>query len=100
VITQKLSEIGLDYEIIEVPSGKTERFPRYCNLAFYRTGEKTLYFHGHYDVVPASNEEQFQPYVKDVKLFGRGTSDMKRGLAAMIYALKAIIMSNAANDVV
>jgi acetylornithine deacetylase/succinyl-diaminopimelate desuccinylase family protein len=63
-------------------------------VSSYGTGAKTLYFHGHYDVVPASSEDQFQPYVKDGKLFGRGSSDMKSGLAAMIYAIKAIKSSN------
>jgi succinyl-diaminopimelate desuccinylase len=97
-ITKKLSEIGLDYEIIEIPvqlqNHEAEKFPRYCILSSYGTGEKTLYFHGHYDVVPASNEDQFQPHVKAGKLFGRGSSDMKSGLAAMIYAIKAIKTSN------
>jgi len=97
-IKRKLSEIGLDYEIIEVPDQvphhRTEKIPRYCILSFYGAGDKTLYFHGHYDVVPASSKDQFQPYFKDGRLFGRGASDMKSGLAAMIYAVKAIKDSN------
>jgi acetylornithine deacetylase/succinyl-diaminopimelate desuccinylase family protein len=59
-------------------------------LSTYGQGERTLYFHGHYDVVPAASDDQFRPFVQDGKLFGRGTSDMKAGLAAMIYAVKAI----------
>ncbi|MFX0126218.1 MAG: M20 family metallopeptidase [Candidatus Hodarchaeota archaeon] len=94
IITKKLSEIGLDCEIIEVPNqssaSKTEIFPRYCILSFYGSGERTLYFHGHYDVVPASNEAQFQPYIENGKLYGRGSSDMKSGLTVMIYALRII----------
>lgn len=94
IITKKLSEIGFDYEIIEVPSqslvSKTGRFPRYCILSFYGPGEKTLYFHGHYDVVPASNDAQFQPHIENGKLYGRGSSDMKSGLVVMIYALRII----------
>ena len=93
-IKNKLSEIGLDYEIVEIPNQDSNldnnKFPRYCILSFYGEGEKTLYFHGHYDVVPATCEEQFRPYVQSGNLFGRGTSDMKSGLAAMIYAIKAI----------
>ncbi|MFX1286292.1 MAG: ArgE/DapE family deacylase [Promethearchaeota archaeon] len=94
VIAKKLSDIGLEYEIIEIPnnnpSSETTGFPRYCILSFYGTGKKILYFHGHYDVVPSSNDLQFHPYVKDGKLFGRGSSDMKSGLVVMIYALKII----------
>lgn len=97
-IKNKLYEIGLDYEIVEIPNQDSNldnnKFPRYCILSFYGEGEKTLYFHGHYDVVPASSGGQFHPYVQSGDLFGRGTSDMKSGLAAMIYAIKAIKTSN------
>jgi len=88
LIVKKLSEIGLDYEIIEVP--ESESLKRYCIVSSYGPGEDTLYFHGHYDVVPASSIEQFNPLIKSGKLFGRGSADMKSGLAAMIYAVKAI----------
>jgi acetylornithine deacetylase/succinyl-diaminopimelate desuccinylase family protein len=60
-----------------------------CVLAFIGAGERTLYFHGHYDVVPAQHQTQFHPSVKGANLFGRGSSDMKSGLAAMIYAAVA-----------
>jgi acetylornithine deacetylase/succinyl-diaminopimelate desuccinylase family protein len=45
-----------------------------------------LYFHGHYDVVPAQSPEQFVPTIEGDTLFGRGSSDMKSGLVAMLYA--------------
>jgi len=61
-----------------------------CVLSFIGSGERTLYFSGHYDVVPAQNASQFQPAVHGANLFGRGSSDMKSGLAAMIYAAKAL----------
>jgi acetylornithine deacetylase/succinyl-diaminopimelate desuccinylase family protein len=99
-IANKLHEIGLDTTVLEVPDTKEQALeapdhgekphPRYCLLSFYGEGERTLYFHGHYDVVPASTAAQFRPYVEGGKLFGRGSSDMKGGLAAMIYAVKAI----------
>jgi len=88
LIVKKLSEIGLDYEIIEVP--ESESLKRYCIVSSYGPGDDTLYFHGHYDVVPASSMEQFNPLIKSEKLYGRGSADMKSGLAAMIYAVKAI----------
>jgi succinyl-diaminopimelate desuccinylase len=49
-----------------------------------------VHFHGHYDVVPRSVDGQFEPAIKGGNLFGRGSSDMKSGLAAMIFAVKAI----------
>jgi len=61
-----------------------------CVLSFVGDGERTLYFSGHYDVVPAQNQSQFMPVTRDANLFGRGSSDMKSGLAAMIYAAKAV----------
>ena len=61
-----------------------------CVASFVGRESPTLYFSGHYDVVPAQNREQFQTLRKGGNLFGRGTSDMKSGLAAMTYAAKAV----------
>ncbi len=60
-----------------------------CVLASVGTGSRTLYFSGHYDVVPAQSRDQFQPRIDGANLFGRGSSDMKGGLAAMIHAAAA-----------
>jgi succinyl-diaminopimelate desuccinylase len=60
-----------------------------CVLASVGTGPRILYFSGHYDVVPAQSPDQFQPRVQGTNLFGRGSSDMKSGLAAMIHAAAA-----------
>ena len=61
-----------------------------CLLATYGSGKPTLYFHGHYDVVPAQTFEQFHPLRKDHFLFGRGSCDMKGGIVAMLYAISAL----------
>jgi acetylornithine deacetylase/succinyl-diaminopimelate desuccinylase family protein len=53
-------------------------------------GERILYFHGHYDVVPAQSIEQFQPNRKEHFLFGRGACDMKGGIVSMLYAILAM----------
>ncbi|HVA63893.1 MAG TPA: M20/M25/M40 family metallo-hydrolase [Terriglobales bacterium] len=60
-----------------------------CVLASAGRGPRTLYFSGHFDVVPAQSREQFRPRVEGANLFGRGASDMKGGLAAMIHAAAA-----------
>jgi len=60
-----------------------------CVLGHAGSGPRTLYFSGHYDVVPAQSRNQFEPRVEGHNLFGRGSSDMKSGLAAMIYAAAA-----------
>ncbi|MFC1476163.1 M20 family metallopeptidase [Candidatus Zixiibacteriota bacterium] len=89
-IGEELRKIGLEHDIINIPTPDSVAFPRYALSAFYGNGAKTLYFHGHYDVVPGASDEQFCPFVKDGKLYGRGSSDMKSGLAAMIYAIDAL----------
>ncbi len=61
-----------------------------CIQAFCGRGRRTLYWSGHYDVVPAQSADQFQPHVKAANLFGRGSSDMKAALAMMIYAAAAV----------
>src|SRR5579863_10538407 len=61
-----------------------------CLLAGYGRGDRVLYFHGHYDVVPAQAPEQFKPLRKGHFLFGRGACDMKGGIVAMLYAMRAL----------
>jgi acetylornithine deacetylase/succinyl-diaminopimelate desuccinylase family protein len=80
----ELDHLGLDHRVVEAPV--YEGRPRYNILGFHGTGPRTLYFHGHYDVVPAQSREQFNPDVRNGRLYGRGSTDMKSGLAAMIYA--------------
>src|SRR5271156_3936067 len=61
-----------------------------CLLASYGSGPRSLYFHGHYDVVPAQSAEQFQPVRKEHIVFGRGSCDMKGVIVAMLYAILAV----------
>lgn len=92
LMVQTLQKMSIPFQIISIPEGatKTSPYPRYALIARHGEGEKTLHFHGHYDVVPAYTPEQFQPYRNKGFLFGRGASDMKSGLAAMIFALYAL----------
>jgi acetylornithine deacetylase/succinyl-diaminopimelate desuccinylase family protein len=80
----ELERLGLDHRVVEAPPYHDR--PRYNILGFHGAGQRTLYFHGHYDVVPAQSREQFNPVVRNGRLYGRGSTDMKSGLAAMIYA--------------
>jgi succinyl-diaminopimelate desuccinylase len=49
-----------------------------------------IIFHGHIDVVAASEKDQFKPKIKDGKIFGRGALDMKGGLGVLIYLMKKL----------
>jgi len=89
-IAQKLKQIGLEPRVIEVPAPTPGAQPGYCVTACHGEGERALYFHGHYDVVPHSVEGQFDPVVSQSNLFGRGSSDMKGGLASMVFAVHAL----------
>src|SRR6266446_3167384 len=91
LLEQRIRELGLECKRI-VPAGarsEPEDAPASL-LASYGSGEGTLYFHGHYDVVPAQSVEQFRPMRKENFLFGRGSCDMKGGIVAMLYAILAI----------
>ncbi len=59
------------------------------------TGEKPgLLFVGHLDVVPAENAEMFKPVEHGGKIFGRGSCDMKGGLACAAAAIIETLKSN------
>jgi succinyl-diaminopimelate desuccinylase len=86
-----LLRAGLDCERLAAGhSGTDGDSAAECLLAFHGNGERALYFHGHYDVVPAQSREQFQPSRKEHFLFGRGSCDMKGGIVAMLYAIRAL----------
>ncbi|MFQ5721978.1 MAG: M20 family metallopeptidase [Candidatus Aminicenantales bacterium] len=59
-------------------------------LGAYGNGQKSIHFHGHYDVVPADSPHQFKPYLRADRLYGRGSSDMKSGLVVLLFALRLI----------
>jgi acetylornithine deacetylase/succinyl-diaminopimelate desuccinylase-like protein len=52
-------------------------------------GDQIVYFHGHFDVVPAQSPAQFEPQRRDGRIVGRGTADMKGGLVSMLYGAVA-----------
>jgi succinyl-diaminopimelate desuccinylase len=70
--------------------GHTQGDASECLLATYGGGKRAIYFHGHYDVVPAQAAEQFRPVRKGHFIFGRGAGDMKGGIVAMLYAIRAL----------
>jgi acetylornithine deacetylase/succinyl-diaminopimelate desuccinylase family protein len=52
-----------------------------------------ILLNGHIDVVPAGDGWKYPPFsatVKDNLMFGRGTSDMKGSIAAIVFALSAL----------
>ena len=97
VIAQRLEALGFRCETIE--SGPDDF--RVTNLwARLGTGQQpTLVFAGHTDVVPtgpttAWGSDPFAPTHRDGKLYGRGASDMKSSLAAMVVACEEFVVEH------
>jgi len=91
LLERRIAELGLECKrIVPAGAGSVGEDVPASLLASYGSGERTLYFHGHYDVVPAQSAEQFRPMRKENFLFGRGACDMKGGIVAMLYAMLAI----------
>jgi succinyl-diaminopimelate desuccinylase len=88
LIESTLAALGLPYERIDIPSPADA--PRAAVRAWLGDAGPALCFHGHYDVVPATSAEQFVPRIEGDTVFGRGSSDMKSGLVAMLFAAKAL----------
>jgi len=52
-----------------------------------------LHFNGHIDVVPAGDGWSVDPFegvIRDGRMYGRGVSDMKGGIAAQVYAIETL----------
>jgi len=86
VLTRRLERMGFCCE--------TLRFNDVTNLWARRgTASPVLCFAGHTDVVPPGNESEwqhppFEPTLVGDYLYGRGSADMKSGLAAMLVAIE------------
>jgi len=86
-----LSKMGFKTKTVLSPKG------RWNLLAEKRWGKsgRRLIFNGHLDVVPAGNGSQwkyppFQGKLYKGKIYGRGSSDMKSGIASFVHALSTI----------
>jgi len=91
LLENRFRQCGLECERLEAGDSKEGTSDSPVSLiANYGRGGQVLYFHGHYDVVPAQSREQFRPSRKDHFLFGRGACDMKGGIVAMLYAILAL----------
>ena len=76
--------------------GDSDRYPR-TNVIARREGRNpgpTVHFNSHIDVVEPGNDWTVDPFkatVRDGRIYGRGTCDMKGGLAASIIAVESFI---------
>ena len=88
-LSEAMDGLGLSPEVIEPPpAAALEDEPRIVR-GTAGDGPHTVYFHGHFDVVPAQRRDQFEPERRDGTIVGRGSADMKGGLVSMLYAAAA-----------
>ncbi|MEF9957083.1 MAG: succinyl-diaminopimelate desuccinylase [Acinetobacter sp.] len=89
IMAERLAKIGFNIENM--------RFDDVDNLWARRGTESPVFcFAGHTDVVPtgqldAWNSDPFLPSIRDGKLYGRGSADMKTALAAMVVASERFV---------
>jgi succinyl-diaminopimelate desuccinylase len=91
-IESRLRALGLPCDVVKYRAARGARDDSGAAVvqSSVGAGRRTLYFSGHYDVVPVTTPGQCAVVQKGKTLFGRGTCDMKGGLAAMLYAAVAL----------
>ncbi|MFP3242913.1 M20 family metallopeptidase [Caldisphaera sp.] len=100
-VSDYLLSLGYNVEIVKPNKEELKQLVRYGNgerpniIATYGNNGVKIGFNSHYDVVPAGKGWLHDPYnavIDDGKIYGRGSSDMKSGIAVQIYALEALKM--------
>lgn len=98
LLGERLAARGFEVRYLraEGTPGDSARFPRW-NLVARREGPRPgpcVHLNGHIDVVEAGSGWTVDPWageVRDGKLFGRGTCDMKGGIAAAVVAAETLL---------
>ncbi|SDN02890.1 M20/M25/M40 family metallo-hydrolase [Allokutzneria albata] len=87
-VREAMDALGLAPEVIELAPARELEEPSIVRGSV-GDGRKLLYFHGHFDVVPAQDPRQFTAERRDGRITGRGSADMKGGLVSMLYGAAA-----------
>ena len=87
-LAERLSDLGLEPELRKV---EEDRFNVVCEMKGEEDGPKLL-FEGHHDTKPFDGMtiDPLGAEIRDGKLYGRGSTDMKSALAAMLIAMKVL----------
>src|SRR5580658_956354 len=103
LIGRRLAPRGFTVEYLRAEGvpGDSERYPRW-NVVARREGDGAgpcVHFNGHIDVVAPGEgwtRPPFEARVEDGRVYGRGSCDMKAGIAAAVVAVETLIDSGAA----
>lgn len=92
-----LNEYGIEADLVNYANGRANL------VAEIGSGKNTIGFSGHMDVVDIGDESlwkypPFEGHIDGNKLYGRGSTDMKSGLMAMVVALIELKEENAIKD--
>ena len=88
VLGDAMERLGFAPELLELPPTGGLEAPAIVR-GTAGDGDGLVYYHGHFDVVPAQSPAQFEPQRRDGRITGRGTADMKGGLVSMLYGAAA-----------
>ena len=108
-IAEELAGMGLVTDVWQIDHAEIAALPGYSPVEWSFDGRpnvatswkapsgggRSLILNGHIDVVPSTPDHHWthDPWggeVADGRMYGRGAADMKSGVAAMIYAVRAI----------
>ena len=108
IIQSKLESLELETKKVIVQFESIKNHPAFCDDGFspdsrvnvigqWKNGNtgKSLILNGHVDVVPTGpetlwNESPWAGSVRDNRIYGRGSCDMKAGLASGIFAIQVL----------
>jgi acetylornithine deacetylase len=107
LLADRQADAGAEIDLFEPTEGETTGRPlvpdgldfagRPQLIAIHRGagGGRSLAFNGHIDVVSAEpladwTSPPFEPEIRDGRLYGRGSCDMKGGVAAMAFAAEVL----------
>jgi acetylornithine deacetylase len=96
-VAEWLERAGLEVELYDVAPGR----PNVVAVARGSGGGRSLLLNAHTDTVGVeAMEHPFEPVVRDGRLHGRGSYDMKGGLAAAMDAAAAVASAGLHGDVI
>src|SRR5688572_21035501 len=87
-LAEEMRSLGLEVHVTEVAPGR----PNVVGVLQGRAPGRSLMFCGHTDTVGiAGMARPFEPDVRNGRLYGRGSQDMKGGVAAMVGAARHLV---------